>query len=172
MDNTIGMCVECTKDSDCGDAMSGKVCGDNGKCQDGCRGMGGNGCPTDKSCTSKDSTIGMCVTCTKDSDCGAASSGKVCDNTGMCIDGCRGLNGNGCPDGELCTSSDNSIGMCSGGNTGGGGSGTGGGSPSGFVASGNGLACAASPRSGENGSIWLLGSVVAALAALRRRRRD
>lgn len=54
-----------------------------------------------------------CVECGQDSDCGAADSGKVCqDGAGMCIDGCRGTNGNGCPDGFECTSQDDSIGMC------------------------------------------------------------
>jgi MYXO-CTERM domain-containing protein len=53
-----------------------------------------------------------CVACVEDSDCGADDSGMVCDDGGMCIDGCRGTGGNGCPDGQECTSQDDSIGMC------------------------------------------------------------
>lgn len=53
-----------------------------------------------------------CVPCVVDSDCGGPMSGKVCDAGNNCIDGCRGTNGNGCPDGETCTSMDDSIGMC------------------------------------------------------------
>lgn len=53
-----------------------------------------------------------CVACETDEQCGAIDSGKVCDPTNMCIDGCRGAGGNGCPDGLECTSMDDSIGMC------------------------------------------------------------
>ena len=49
----------CTIDADCGDAGSGRVCNENG-CVDGCRGMGGNGCPQDQMCTSATSDIGSC----------------------------------------------------------------------------------------------------------------
>ncbi|MFO0755493.1 MAG: isopeptide-forming domain-containing fimbrial protein, partial [Byssovorax sp.] len=51
----------CLQDSDCGGPMSGIVCDSvTSTCTDGCRGMGGNGCPTDKECSSKDTSIGMC----------------------------------------------------------------------------------------------------------------
>jgi MYXO-CTERM domain-containing protein len=52
---------ECTKDADCGDARSGKVCDATAlTCGDGCRGSDGNGCPGDKVCTSTDSAVGQC----------------------------------------------------------------------------------------------------------------
>jgi fimbrial isopeptide formation D2 family protein len=52
----------CLTDSDCGDAVSGKVCDSvPSVCVDGCRGMGGNGCPAGLTCTSIDTTIGQCV---------------------------------------------------------------------------------------------------------------
>lgn len=55
----------------------------------------------------------MCVACIDDPDCGGPDSGQVCDDSvGMCIEGCRGTNGNGCPDGQMCTSNDDSIGEC------------------------------------------------------------
>ncbi len=51
----------CLMDSDCGGPMSGIVCDSiTATCTDGCRGMGGNGCPSDKECSSKDSSIGKC----------------------------------------------------------------------------------------------------------------
>ncbi|MFO0758156.1 MAG: DUF11 domain-containing protein [Byssovorax sp.] len=112
VDETIGMCVDCLVDADCGAIDSAKVC-DGMKCKDGCRGMDGNHCPAGKDCTSKDATIGVCVECLTDAECGDAKSGKVCDDaTHMCGPGCRGMDGNGCPDGQLCSSSDATIGMC------------------------------------------------------------
>ncbi|MCC6559322.1 MAG: DUF11 domain-containing protein [Polyangiaceae bacterium] len=51
--------------------------------------------------------------CQDDSDCGDVTSGQVCDDaTHTCVDGCRGEGGNGCPDGEICTSIDATIGVC------------------------------------------------------------
>ena len=52
-----------------------------------------------------------CVACAVDSDCGAPDSGKVCDAS-MCVDGCRGTGGNGCPIDLVCTSQDDTVGMC------------------------------------------------------------
>lgn len=65
---------------------------------------------------------GVCG-CTTDSQCGDATSGKVCDLTNeatmnQCIDGCRGpaeggaIVGNGCPSDLVCTSLDETIGEC------------------------------------------------------------
>jgi len=60
-DTTSGLCTnDCTKDEECGDKTSGKVC-NTSKCSDGCRGTDGNGCPTGKKCTSTNATIGQCV---------------------------------------------------------------------------------------------------------------
>mgnify|MGYP001087550785 CR=1 FL=1 len=41
-------------------------------CVDGCRGTGGNGCPTGETCTSTDGTPGICVECAVDGDCARA----------------------------------------------------------------------------------------------------
>lgn len=68
--------------------------------------------------------------CLTDADCGGAMSGRVCDATFTCIDGCRGTGGNGCPGGLVCSSADASIGTCgmgAGGAGGGGGAGGAGG---------------------------------------------
>jgi uncharacterized repeat protein (TIGR01451 family)/MYXO-CTERM domain-containing protein len=51
--------------------------------------------------------------CLMDSDCGGPMSGTVCNSvTSICIEGCRGMGGNGCPTGEICTSKDTMIGAC------------------------------------------------------------
>ncbi|MDC0742432.1 MopE-related protein [Polyangium mundeleinium] len=50
-------------------------------------------------------------TCFTDADCGNPVSGSVCE-AGACVPGCRGAAGNGCPHGEVCSSSDASRGVC------------------------------------------------------------
>jgi len=49
--------------------------------------------------------------CASDDECGGPNSGQVCEPD-VCIPGCRGVNGNGCPDGQMCTSSDETVGQC------------------------------------------------------------
>lgn len=49
----------CASDTDCGTSTSGKVCV-NTTCVAGCRGTGGNGCPTGQVCSSKTSDVGTC----------------------------------------------------------------------------------------------------------------
>jgi MYXO-CTERM domain-containing protein len=83
-------------------------------CADGCRGEGGNGCPAGETCTSADATVGVCVEpapCFVDANCGDWQSGLVCDET-ECKPGCRGQGGNGCPEGQVCSSTDESVGAC------------------------------------------------------------
>jgi len=112
------------------------------------------------------------VECQTDSDCGDATSGKVCDDTRKCVDGCRGTNGNGCPDGQVCSSMDDTIGTCSDGAGGGGGSGGSGGSLNDYpIAEGNGITCSAAPAANDNGAAWLVLAAVGALFTARRRRR-
>jgi uncharacterized repeat protein (TIGR01451 family)/MYXO-CTERM domain-containing protein len=54
------------------------------------------------------------IACKTDADCGEATSGKICDATlNVCVPGCRGTNGNGCPSGQTCSSKDNTAGTCS-----------------------------------------------------------
>jgi uncharacterized repeat protein (TIGR01451 family)/MYXO-CTERM domain-containing protein len=50
----------CTTDPDCGGPMSGVIC-ENNTCEMGCRGVGGNGCPTGEMCTSTTMEKGTCV---------------------------------------------------------------------------------------------------------------
>ena len=52
--------------------------------------------------------------CAIDADCGSTPSGRICSDGSprVCIDGCRGTNGNGCPSGYSCTSTDATAGVC------------------------------------------------------------
>ncbi|HZF48417.1 MAG TPA: L-type lectin-domain containing protein [Polyangiaceae bacterium] len=55
-----GTCT-CKEDTHCGDASSGRVCdADKGACVDGCRGSGGNGCPSGLQCSSTSADVGEC----------------------------------------------------------------------------------------------------------------
>ncbi len=59
-------------------------------------------------------TGGTCGECGKDSDCGNPTSGRICgDTTKACANGCRGSGGNGCPAGQVCSSTDATVGTCS-----------------------------------------------------------
>jgi MYXO-CTERM domain-containing protein/uncharacterized repeat protein (TIGR01451 family) len=49
----------CDTDDDCGGPNSGRICADD-KCIDGCRGQGGNACPTGQECSSQSSDPGVC----------------------------------------------------------------------------------------------------------------
>ncbi len=110
-----GKCGECATDADCGAVDSGRICDAIEQvCVSGCRGMGGNGCEAGLLCTSVDDSVGKCVACSTDGDCGDAASGTVCDENRQCVAGCRGdtTAGNGCGAGALCTSGDGTIGAC------------------------------------------------------------
>ena len=61
--------MSCKSDSDCGGPDSGSVCVDL-FCAPGCRGSGGNGCPSGQTCSSTTNAVGMC---TAGPDAGASS---------------------------------------------------------------------------------------------------
>jgi uncharacterized repeat protein (TIGR01451 family)/MYXO-CTERM domain-containing protein len=75
-------------------------------------------CGADANCTDSKyprcDSRGVCVQCLTDSDCGPATSGRVCQSPGdnTCADGCRAMGGNGCPAGQVCTSPSGTIGSC------------------------------------------------------------
>ncbi|MFO0591990.1 MAG: MYXO-CTERM sorting domain-containing protein [Polyangiaceae bacterium] len=149
-------CIGCQTDADCKDPKA-PACQPNGSCGE-CSATNDKLCIDDKPvcnvmagvcvlCTSQDPSACLmspdgpqCVGgmngavhcgCFQDSDCGGANSGKVCDpKAEICVDGCKGEGGNGCPDGKECSSKDSTIGACvdvmgTGGSGGsGGGSGT------------------------------------------------
>ncbi|HEY3351987.1 MAG TPA: isopeptide-forming domain-containing fimbrial protein [Polyangia bacterium] len=110
--------------------------------------------------------------CFDDSECGDAASARVCDYTDqVCISGCRGEGGNGCPDGEVCSSTDTTIGTCVPAPADGGVQDDGGATPDGggTVLPGSpssGCGCAAAPPAGS-----LLAALGALLAVCWRRRR-
>ncbi|HEY5960754.1 MAG TPA: isopeptide-forming domain-containing fimbrial protein [Polyangiaceae bacterium] len=51
--------------------------------------------------------------CFSDAQCDASvTSGRVCNASHICINGCRGSDGNGCPTGQTCSSTTSAIGTC------------------------------------------------------------
>ena len=119
-------CVQCLKDADCGDT---KVCDTKAKKCVECTGANKQACSA-KGSGAACLAANVCG-CVADSDCGSATSGRVCDpSTHACRVGCRDSGGNRCPSGQIC-STDNGIGTCSMEKTGtGSGSGSGSGSSS------------------------------------------
>jgi MYXO-CTERM domain-containing protein len=160
-DSATRTCVECTTDEHCpGDnstcntdrqicecepVAGGEVCGND--IDEDCDGVLDNGCE-----------------CTDDADCpGPPNDGIVCDTDGSftCGPGCRGVGEDaGCPGGQICTSQDASIGQCVPAD----------GIVDGVFAEGGGCGCAIPGRSGSR-TAALLVLLVAAIGALRRRRR-
>ncbi|MDI1434325.1 hypothetical protein [Polyangium sorediatum] len=80
-DTTIGSCVECTEDSTCGNATSGKVCDTaTHTCVDGCT-ADGNGCPSEQECSLPAAqSIGVCQPSTEEPEDGVLvlGNGLVC----------------------------------------------------------------------------------------------
>ena len=71
---TVLVAGSCSVDGDCGAATSGRICVGS-LCQLGCRGSGGNGCPTGQTCSSTDTTPGSC-TVVATADAGTADAGS------------------------------------------------------------------------------------------------
>jgi len=95
--------------------------------------------------------------CVTDTDCGDATSGKVCEG-GACVEGCRGILGNGCPLGEACTSTGPDPGECRPL------------TPDEIRIAGGGCACeVGSSEGGAGGLFWALASLGALV--MRRKRR-
>ncbi|MBI5532244.1 MAG: isopeptide-forming domain-containing fimbrial protein [Deltaproteobacteria bacterium] len=138
-DPTTHVCMACVDDNDCLDPNK-PACQPSGACGE-CSKTNKNKCDFAKPECNTD--VGVCVLCipgpdvapackgsldgpmcislnantfcgcTKDSDCGSVTSGKVCDSkVSKCIDGCRGKGGNGCQIEKECTSQDTTIGKC------------------------------------------------------------
>jgi uncharacterized repeat protein (TIGR01451 family)/MYXO-CTERM domain-containing protein len=142
-------CIGCQSDDDCNN-HSAPACQANGSCgqcstsndslcvgdQPVCETMSGTcvlcsgedasacaGTPEGPQCVGGMNGAVHCG-CFGDDDCGSAQSGMVCDpSTEVCVEGCKGEGGNGCPTGRACTSQDSTVGACidGNGNTGGGG---------------------------------------------------
>lgn len=140
-DPTAHVCVPCKSDADCS-LPSAPACQPDGSCGECSAANVSLCTPPDSLCNTSvgecapcyvnadGTSVGcenalegvVCITstggtahcgCDSDADCGLVHSGRVCDpSSSMCIDGCRGLGGNLCPEGEVCTSTDTSIGAC------------------------------------------------------------
>jgi MYXO-CTERM domain-containing protein len=106
--------------------------------------------------------------CTKDADCGGATSGKVCDvATVKCVAGCH-KGGNGCPTEKVCTSTTTTVGVCEDSSGGGGGGGQGGGASS--SGGGTGCSCSLVDAHDDATGLWLL-AAAGVIVGLRRRQR-
>jgi len=191
----------CTADADSGATVTDPLDEDtdNGSVSDGDEDTNLNGAidgtETNPTAGNGADDVPVVPECTDDADCGGPSSGIVChDASQTCIDGCRGVGGNGCPAGESCSSTDNTIGECvpdtseggggaglggggsdsggAGGNGGsGGGDGDGDGDGSNIDVEGGGIFCAAGDRRiPPTGWVWAMGLAAAALVRRRRAR--
>ena len=77
--------AQCYADSECGAIDSGQVCDTNHTCIAGCRGIGGNGCPSGQTCSSTNDLIGACSTATGTG--GAPSTGSTASTGGVASTG-------------------------------------------------------------------------------------
>lgn len=109
----------CQPDGSCGECSAGNTskCPSNlpacvgGKCAACTPGPNAPECKNDPNgpvCLVKPEPVCGCDT---DDDCGGPSSGRICE-ADKCVDGCRGEGGNGCPDGEQCSSTTSAPGTC------------------------------------------------------------
>ena len=171
------VCV-CNTDADCGDATSGQVCdATKDSCVPGCRGTGGNGCPTGDDCSSTTNDIGQCAP-------PATASSSVASSSSSASSGAGGSGGEGGGTSASVSSSSSSV-ASSGGTGGAGGAGStasssgaggdqgtggaGGGAMNGITASGG---CGCQVSTGENDLAWGgLGLALAGVVAGRRRKR-
>jgi hypothetical protein len=98
------------------------------------------------------------IRCMTDADCGTSTSGKVCDQTThVCLPGCRGANGNGCPDGFACSSTTDAAGICS--------------PDSGDILITGGCVCSTTTNSTNDSPVGFGVALAAACAAMIRRRK-
>lgn len=157
----------CTPDGDAGATTTSPVDADtdDGGVKDGDEDINHNGVQdpgeTDPTAGHGADDMPVMHECTQDSDCGDPKSGKICDETTYtCVDGCRGEDGNGCPDGQACSSQDAGAGTCSD-------------EKEDFWAEGNGFLCAAgrSESSKSTDGSGILGALIGLGLWLRRSRR-
>lgn len=105
----------CESDADCAGVEGASFCdAQSGSCSPCIPESGTPGfCGGLAECVRDPETNAATCACQSDSDCGGAASGRVCDlGKRVCVDGCRGTAGNGCPDGLTCSSLTAEIGSC------------------------------------------------------------
>lgn len=188
-------CVGCQTDADCKDPKA-PACQPSGACGE-CSATNDKLCVDDTPvcntmagicvlCTAMDASAcldskdgpqcvgGLHCGCFQDSDCGGANSGIVCDPMAeICVEGCKGEGGNGCPDGKECTSKDSTIGQCievtGTGGAGGGGGGAGGGNG---ADPGDDGPCACSLPGRDTRDVGAIVATLGLVALAMRRRRN
>jgi len=102
-------------------------------------------------------------------DCGPENNGKICDTgTSLCVEGCKDVEGSGCPDGQTCIFPDPGVdvGYCGNNPTGGGPTGD-----TGILVQG-GCLCEMQPGDGKLKFAWALLIALGAGFAVRRRNRS
>jgi len=172
------VCAACLNDPDC---PTGEVCNATNHCAactpkqtQNCQAGGvGAACLANGTCG-----------CAMDSDCGSASSGRVCNTTtNLCETGCRGSGGNSCPSGDTCSSKNGTAGHCAG-SSGGSDAGTDAGTTTndsgvaksdgatmgGGTDSSGGCGCRTAPRNDGKAPFALAGLALGLALAVRRRR--
>ncbi|MDI1448007.1 MYXO-CTERM sorting domain-containing protein [Polyangium sp. 6x1] len=170
----------CKADADNGATTTSPIDADtdNGGIPDGVEDANHNGTVDGGETDPNDPSDDVDKECAVDADCGGPTSGMVCNGSNACVEGCRGVGGNGCPSGLECSSTDSTIGQCvnptgtggAGGEGGGGTGGTGGAADAGVTLAGGCAGCAvATDDDASRGMLAALG--VALLAFGRRRRR-
>ncbi|MEZ4301316.1 MAG: MYXO-CTERM sorting domain-containing protein, partial [Polyangiaceae bacterium] len=164
--DTDALQKHCVPDGDNGATKTNPLLADTdgGGTSDGLEDANLNGVVDSGETDPNDSTDDLVVECTTDSDCGETDSGKVCDNQ-VCVSGCRGTGGNTCPAEQVCSSTDDTIGECSTGGTGGGGAGGSEPEPT------PGCGCRTAGSQDDTGALGLLALAGLATIAARRRRR-
>jgi MYXO-CTERM domain-containing protein len=158
----------CTADGDMGKTKTNPLLADSdgGGAKDGEEDANHNGVVDTGETDPNNKADDIKPECMVDSDC--KDVGKVCDKQ-ACVSGCRGT-GASCPNGETCSSTDDTIGQCMGG-TGGAGGSTGTGTGGDQVLPGGGCGCRTSGDDGGAGALGLLAFAGLAAAAARRRRK-
>ncbi|HEX4405120.1 MAG TPA: MYXO-CTERM sorting domain-containing protein [Polyangia bacterium] len=108
MTEGLDRCVQCLVDTDCAAPF---VCDTSMHTCAECTTANQSACRVDLS-------GGRCVAggscgCAMDTDCGGATSGRICDPTSArCVPGCRTTGGNGCPASLVCTATGTAAGVC------------------------------------------------------------
>ncbi len=172
----------CDADSDCGGLTSGRICdGALHKCTIGCRGTGGNGCPTGLACTSGGASAGQCRPPSDGGVDGGNNDGGADRPGDGRVDGATdGTDGGNGADGRDGAGSDGRAGRDGSGADGSGENGDG--NPDGPIGdagigirvlnlAGGGCQCALQPSSARDAAPIGLCILLAALVVRRRRRR-
>jgi uncharacterized repeat protein (TIGR01451 family)/MYXO-CTERM domain-containing protein len=112
--------------------------------------------------------------CLDDGDCSGQGAGHVCDSvSGVCVEGCRGTGGNGCPGSQVCDSTDTTLGGCKVDTGNGGAGGSIGGEGGGVIAPGDPARCGCEVPGKDQGSTAPMSlAALLGLALLARRRRS